>query len=246
MEDIRTCDILEMSLGKVRSMAKEHSVPLGKCQSLDDFRERLMLHKNKMMERNFDIQHEFSALKRRESSRCMTVSMQQQLSAAQEALRGLQSEVMESLEQVLQSPVRNHGNRTPLPVLSEIEARISKLTESECSVVVAGETNAGKSTLLNLLLGMEVLPTSILSCTAVVCTLRYASDYSADVFYADGHVEHLNFTDLDDARRGLEDIAAETDHTKREQKPKLSKLDVYMPAAILQSGVTLVDTPGHR
>lgn len=37
-------------------MAKEHSVPLGKCQSLDDFRERLMLHKNKMMEKNFDIQ----------------------------------------------------------------------------------------------------------------------------------------------------------------------------------------------
>ena len=54
----------------------------------------------------------------------------------------------------------------------EIEKYKNELMEEECPIVVAGETTAGKSSLLNLLLGSDCLPHSLLTCTTTICRLR--------------------------------------------------------------------------
>ena len=54
----------------------------------------------------------------------------------------------------------------------EIEKYKNELMEEECPIVVAGETTAGKSSLLNLLLGSDCLPHSLLTCTTIICRLR--------------------------------------------------------------------------
>ena len=40
----------------------------------------------------------------------------------------------------------------------------------------SGESSAGKSTFLNLILGEEVLPSSVLSTTCTICELKYAKE----------------------------------------------------------------------
>ncbi|KAJ7349513.1 hypothetical protein OS493_038882 [Desmophyllum pertusum] len=49
------------------------------------------------------------------------------------------------------------------------------LKQKEYIVLVAGETSSGKSTLLNLILGEQLLPSSMLSTTSTICELKYGA-----------------------------------------------------------------------
>ena len=65
-----------------------------------------------------------------------------------------------------------------------VEALPEPAAGAPFSVIVAGDTGTGKSTLLNALLGVELLPTSCCrACTAAVVELEWAADggYSAGV-----------------------------------------------------------------
>ena len=63
-------------------------------------------------------------------------------------------------------------------------------------VVTTGEVSAGKSSLLNLLLGAELLPTSLLSCTSVMCELRH-SDTKCCIAHPWDSTKRPETTDLD-------------------------------------------------
>ena len=58
-------------------------------------------------------------------------------------------------------------------------------------MISVGETSSGKSSLLNLLLGQDLLPQSLLSCTSVMCKIRYGPDMKAKVKDADGVVTDI-------------------------------------------------------
>ena len=47
----------------------------------------------------------------------------------------------------------------------------------------SGQTSSGKSTLLNLFLGEDILASQMLSCTATICELKYAEEKRAEVNY---------------------------------------------------------------
>ncbi|WAR24586.1 hypothetical protein MAR_038255 [Mya arenaria] len=55
---------------------------------------------------------------------------------------------------------------------ARLEVNQSELVHGDCPIVVAGETSAGKSSLLNLLLGADILPYSLLSSTSTICLLH--------------------------------------------------------------------------
>ena len=56
-------------------------------------------------------------------------------------------------------------------------------------VLVAGEAKRGKSTLVNALLGRDVLPSGVTPLTAVTTTVRYGDDERAEARFLDGHDE---------------------------------------------------------
>ena len=115
------------------------------------------------------------------------------------------------------------------------------LENGEFSIVVVGEFSAGKSTLLNALMGKRILPSFSNETTAAVNFLRHsdkaACGEAGKVFYNNGSQEILT-----DAT--LETIMKYVSTKGDEVAKKVEHLDLYLDSDFLKDGVTLVDSPG--
>ena len=76
-------------------------------------------------------------------------------------------------------------------LLAELRQRVDARS---LRVLVAGEAKRGKSTLVNQMIGRDVLPTGVTPVTAVVTTVRRAeADEHIEVTFQDGHrARHLS------------------------------------------------------
>lgn len=101
-------------------------------------------------------------------------------------------------------------------------------------LAIAGRVKAGKSTLLNALVGERMAPTDAGECTRIVTWYLDGPTYDVTVHQRDGGTAPLRFTrgadhlDIDLGGRDLDAIA---------------RLEVRWPSATLRS-TTLIDTPG--
>ena len=110
--------------------------------------------------------------------------------------------------------------------------RIARLEEERFHLVVLGEFNHGKTTFVNALLGASVLPTGVTPTTAVIHHVVHGAEPSATAVSEDS--EHAVPVDQV-ANFVVGGKAAEEE---------VRYLQVNYPAAILEGGVVLVDTPG--
>lgn len=119
---------------------------------------------------------------------------------------------------------------------------IQKLESGEFSIAVVGEFSAGKSTLLNALMGEKILPSFTDETTATVNYLRHknlaSGNECGEVVYNDGTSEKIYSADLETVSKFVcttsdVDVAKNVDH-----------LDLYLDSKFLEGNVTLVDTPG--
>jgi hypothetical protein len=125
-----------------------------------------------------------------------------------------------------------------LGLLDEV---IGRLTEGRFTVAVVGEFRTGKSSLLNALLGDDVVPTDVVPTTAAVTRVTYGVEPRAVVHFADGRTEAVPGGRLADYVTRGDDQGARA-ATVREAV-------VHHPAPFLMNGVDLIDTPGlndHR
>src|ERR671934_115081 len=88
-----------------------------------------------------------------------------------------------------------------LEVLPLAERRLAtetaaKLAETLVYVAVVGEFKRGKSTLINALLGEDVLPTGITSVTAVPTLVRFGPAARAVIYRADGSAAPIPLAQL--------------------------------------------------
>ena len=77
-------------------------------------------------------------------------------------------------------------------------ALLDRLDAARLRVLVVGEAKRGKSTLINALLGRDVLPSGVTPLTAVATTVRYGDDPRIEVAFLDGHQEKHPLTALAD------------------------------------------------
>ncbi|XP_078672960.1 uncharacterized protein LOC144912063 [Branchiostoma floridae x Branchiostoma belcheri] len=130
---------------------------------------------------------------------------------------------------------------------SQLRQQIENLSKGDCPILVAGETSAGKSSLLNLLLGEEVLPYSHLSSTSVICELKNGQDKRVVV----------HRWQPDDAGRSVvqfkltpdvpyHDQLARYVHQKgdRDLPSEVKMIEIFWPIPILQGDIFIVDSPG--
>jgi GTP-binding protein EngB required for normal cell division len=110
-----------------------------------------------------------------------------------------------------------------------------RLRQQLLRVLVAGEAKRGKSTLVNALLGRQVLPSGVTPLTALATAVRYGTDEGVTAVFRDGRAESYPLTALDDLV---------TERGNPANRRGLASVTVTVDAAVLARGVELVDTPG--
>lgn len=109
-----------------------------------------------------------------------------------------------------------------------------RLAAGRFLVAVAGEFKRGKSTLINALVGEDVLPTGVLPLTAVATDLTHGAP-GAVVEFLDGRTEPID-------PAGVADFVTEARNPDNERCVARVELRGRWP--LLEPGVVLVDTPG--
>ena len=101
-------------------------------------------------------------------------------------------------------------------------------------VAIAGKVKAGKSTLLNAIVGQELAPTDAGECTRIVTWYRDGVTYRVMSFLNDGTSEDAQFA---------HDSGALRVDLRGRRPDEVKRLVVDWPSASLKS-ITLIDTPG--
>lgn len=97
-------------------------------------------------------------------------------------------------------------------------------------ILNAGEISSGKSSLLNFMIGTDVLPTSVLESRSVPCRLRYSPEKRANLIDASGNViESVRFTENEEALNRLRTIIGGNQHIDG-----LSHIDIFLEESALQ------------
>ncbi len=124
--------------------------------------------------------------------------------------------------------------------LDSIEAevvndRIPALRDGRITVVVLGEFNHGKSTVVNALLGEDVLPVGITPTTAVITHLVHGDRKKITVKPPnDGEEYTIKMSELEDV----------VTHEEGTEGSEPEYIEIQHPNAFLGDGLVLVDTPG--
>ncbi|MDG2113589.1 MAG: dynamin family protein, partial [Actinomycetota bacterium] len=114
--------------------------------------------------------------------------------------------------------------------LTDLSSRIGE----PLRVAIAGKVKAGKSTLLNALVGERLAPTDAGECTTIVTWYRDGTTYRVTMHQPEGVARQLRF------RR--EDNALDIDLAGTPAE-SVAYLEVEWPSAALND-ITLIDTPG--
>lgn len=118
----------------------------------------------------------------------------------------------------------------------EIRDLFSRLAEDRFNLVVVGRFSRGKSSLMNAILGMDRLPTSIAPLTSVITAVSYGSQ------------EHVELTFKGRSLPQDIPIAELGQFITQEGNPgnvrQVKVAEIQLPAEILRRGFYFVDTPG--
>ena len=119
---------------------------------------------------------------------------------------------------------------------ADAQAEVARFAAGEFQLAVFGEFKRGKSTLLNALLGMPVLPVGVVPVTAVITEVR-AGPSGIVIHHIDGSVEH----------EPLDSLAEfVTESRNPENVRQVLRVEVCVDAPLVAGGVVLIDTPGFE
>jgi GTP-binding protein EngB required for normal cell division len=114
-------------------------------------------------------------------------------------------------------------------------ALAARVSEGRFYLACIGQFKRGKSTLINALIGEPVLPVGFIPVTAVPTVIRFGAHPRARVQARDGSWQEIAVSDLNQ-------------YVSEEHNPENAKgvtgVEVFVPSALLSTGMCLVDTPG--
>ncbi|PJC79863.1 hypothetical protein CO008_03790 [Candidatus Roizmanbacteria bacterium CG_4_8_14_3_um_filter_36_12] len=111
----------------------------------------------------------------------------------------------------------------------------NKVKNKDFQLVVLGQFKRGKTSLINALIGVNLLPTAVIPLTSVVTILKYGDKPFARVVFLDGETKELMVLKL-------EDYISEDKNPKNIKQ--VDKMIIEYPSSYLKDGVQIIDTPG--
>jgi GTP-binding protein EngB required for normal cell division len=121
------------------------------------------------------------------------------------------------------------------PVAEEARELAARVSEGRFYVACVGQFKRGKSTLLNALVGHEVVPTGFVPVTAVPTVIRFGDALKARIRMRDGSWRDIAMPELKEYV---------TEELNPENKRRVDGAEVFVPSPLLSSGMCFVDTPG--
>ena len=118
------------------------------------------------------------------------------------------------------------------------EKKIEQWNNSSWRVGLIGITSSGKSTLVNGLLGEDLLPSHVKPSSNCLIMTRYGKEKKVVKYYEDGMIQEVT-TNL---KHELDELGNELKNPAN--KKKILHLSVYSPCFKLNPNITLCDTPG--
>ena len=110
-----------------------------------------------------------------------------------------------------------------------------KIQDNVFNLVVLGQFKRGKTSLINALLGAEILPTAVVPLTSIATILKYGETLNINVYFNDGRV-----TEIEPAT--LTQYVTEKGNPRNEKD--VQEVIITYPSSYLKDGVRLIDTPG--
>jgi GTP-binding protein EngB required for normal cell division len=165
----------------------------------------------------------------RELDRYVTQSGQdlQQRVAKLESM-GANIELLQELERII-------SEHCLVEFRSALGMVLSRLEDTSFEVAVFGRVSSGKSSLLNVVLGTDILPVGVTPVTAVPTRLIYGNPPGLFVWFANPTPEQYAVTRLGE-------FASEQQNPGNAKL--VSRILVRLPSPWLKKGVAFVDTPG--
>ncbi|XP_019633282.1 PREDICTED: uncharacterized protein LOC109476704 isoform X2 [Branchiostoma belcheri] len=226
------------NLGDVMSairLARHHGIEIKRAKNLDDIKLSMRIHVLKVLQ-------EHGRTERTTDDAVAVVARLIEADVTRRiSLEGFY-DTAATLMETLDTNIEHHLARDEFTMYyrDKLETKKAQLAAADCPILVAGETSAGKSSLLNLLLGQDLLPCSHLSSTSVICRLRYGVRRRAVAMTLDGVEKEIPLEENSDLN-----VLSEYVHNKQRDQPLPYKsVDIYLPINYLKSGVFLVDSPG--
>ena len=137
-----------------------------------------------------------------------------------------------ALVQAVERAIHRHGLVEFRPALGTI---IDRLESNALEIAVFGRVSSGKSSLLNHIVGQDLLPVGVNPITAVPTRLAYGPEPRATAWFADRKPEQF----------GIERLAEfVTEQHNPSNAQHVTRIVVELPAQRLREGVVYVDTPG--
>lgn len=125
--------------------------------------------------------------------------------------------------------------REVIHLAAYIKETVERLNQDKFNLVVLGEFKRGKTTFLNALLGVELLPVAVVPLTSIVTVVRYGEDLRTEVVFLNGYKKEIDLTEL---------ASYVTEEGNPGNAKKVKLVELAYPSPYLKEGVLLIDTPG--
>lgn len=149
----------------------------------------------------------------------------------------LQKQLLDAMTDIISA--QKEWNLPNLP--SQFNSAYENLQRTDFYIVVCGEVKKGKSSLINALLGQDVLPTGTSETTSQIFCISNSPEESFALVFDDGSKEFIT-------REGLTRYGSQTAANQKGDPlfdgRNLLWIEVNVPAAFLPPGVHIIDTPG--
>jgi ribosome biogenesis GTPase A len=119
----------------------------------------------------------------------------------------------------------------------------NRFSEGRFHLAVLGQFKRGKSTLLNALTGVPILPVGVVPLTAAPTFIQFGEAPKIRVSYQDDRPADV-FAGASTAERCAYLAGFVTENGNPQNRRGIAEVQVDLPAPILSGGVVLIDTPG--